>query len=251
MRLCIGTAKGIVILDPSRGGTPLMVLADPSAVWCMTQDAADPNLIYAGSTEQIRGKGTLARSTDGGRTWTGVTPPLAREEEVWSIAASPAVEALSDGVYEDIHPVAGDSRDSRRLYATTGGGFYLSNNAGKSWDRVTRGLNRTYTIPLLVSAPDRDDLFTAAAMGPPPSWRVGPTGADAMLFRSADRGESFAPISDEQNFGRGMVMRLKADPENSGFFVVCNDGAGVRASTDRSSPTTIAEKLPSAYDLPQ
>ena len=57
MRLCIGTAKGIVILDPSRNGAvPLMVLADPSAVWCMAQDCADPNLIYAGSTEQIRGK---------------------------------------------------------------------------------------------------------------------------------------------------------------------------------------------------
>ena len=30
MRICIGTAKGIVILDPARGSTPLMVLADPS-----------------------------------------------------------------------------------------------------------------------------------------------------------------------------------------------------------------------------
>ena len=63
MRLCIGTAKGIVILDPARGAIPLMVLADPSAVWCMAQDAADPNLLYAGSTEHIRGQGTVARST--------------------------------------------------------------------------------------------------------------------------------------------------------------------------------------------
>jgi photosystem II stability/assembly factor-like uncharacterized protein len=330
MRLCIGTAKGIVILDPSRSGAPLMVLADPSAVWCMAQDSADPNLIYAGSTEQIRGKGTLARSTDGGRTWTDVTPALAREEEVWSVAASPAVkdrvfigtsharlfrsddrgrvfkesdsflripgrdrwtfpppphiphvrsiafdphepttmyvgveeggifrsrnegaafETLNDGLYEDIHTVAVDSRDSRRLYATTGDGFYLSQNAGRSWEQVRRGLNRRYTIPLLVSPPDRDDIFTAAAMGPPPSWRVGPTGADAMLFRSADRGESFTPISDEQNFGRGMLMRLKADPENGGFFAVCNDGTVMRATADGSSLATIAERLPPAYDL--
>ena len=42
MRLCIGTAKGIVILDPARGAIPLMVLADPSGVWCMAQDAVDP-----------------------------------------------------------------------------------------------------------------------------------------------------------------------------------------------------------------
>ena len=92
MRLCIGTAKGIVILDPARGGIPLMVLADPSAVWCMAQDAVDPNLLYAGSTEHIRGQGTVSRSTDGGRAWTDVTPTLGREEEVWSVAASPAVK---------------------------------------------------------------------------------------------------------------------------------------------------------------
>ena len=68
--------------------------------------------------------------------------------------------------------------------------------------------------------------------------------------RSADRGESFTPISAEQNFGRGMVMRLKPDPENSGsgFFAVCNDGTVVRASAD-GSLATIAEKLPPAYDL--
>jgi hypothetical protein len=70
-----------------------------------------------------------------------------------------------------------------------------------------------------------------------------------MLFRSADRGETFAPISSEQNFGRGMVMRLKANPENGGFFAVCNDGAVVHAAADGSSLATIAEKLPPAYDL--
>jgi hypothetical protein len=114
---------------------------------------------------------------------------------------------------------------------------------------VTRGLSRTYTVPLLVSGSDRDDVFTAAAMGPPPTWRVGSTGPDAVLFRSTDRGESFTPISIEQNFGRGMVMRLKTDPQNGGFFAVCNDGALMRANPNGSSLATIAENLPPAYDL--
>jgi len=331
MRLCIGTAKGIVILDPARGAIPLMVLADPSAVWCMAQDAVDPNLLYAGSTEHIRGQGTVARSIDGGRTWTDVSPALGREEEVWSIAASPAVkdlvyvgtsharlfrsedrgrtfkecdgflkipgrdrwtfpppphiphvrsiafdphepstmyvgveeggvfrsrdggstfETLNDGIYEDIHTVAVDPRDSRRLYATTGDGFYLSLNAGRSWEPITQGLTRSYTIPLLVGTPDSERIFTAAAMGPPPTWRVSPAGPDAILFRSDDRGESFTAVSAEQGFGRGMLMRLRSDPQNGGgFFAVSNDGSVLRASADGLSLETIAEKLPSAYDF--
>ena len=39
MLLCVGTSKGIVILDPDRGGLPLMALADPSSIWCMAQDS--------------------------------------------------------------------------------------------------------------------------------------------------------------------------------------------------------------------
>ena len=185
-------------------------------------DPHEPSTMYVGVEE-----GGVFRSRDGGSSF----------------------ETLNDGIYADIHTVAVDPRDSRRLYATTGGGFYLSNNAGKSWEPITDGLTRSYTIPLLVSSPDSEKIFTAAAMGPPPTWRVGPTGPDAMLYRSDDRGESFTAVSAEQGFGRGMVMRLKSDPQNGGFFAVCNDGSVLRASADGLSLETIAEKLPAAYDL--
>jgi hypothetical protein len=329
MRLCVGTSKGIVILDAARG-TPLMVLADPSAVWCMAQDSADPSVIYAGSTAHVRGRGTLARSADGGRTWSDITPALAREEEVWALAASPAVkdrvfigtsharlfrsddrgrifkecdgflkipgrdrwtfpppphiphvrsiafdphdpstmyigveeggvfrsrdggsnfETLNDGLYWDVHNVAVDPRDSRRLYATTGTGFYRSVNAGKSWEQMTHGIYRSYTIPLLVHRGDNESIFTAAAAGPPPSWASRASGADAVMFRSDDRGESFDALPIEQGFGRGMVMRLKPDPEQGGFFAVSSDGTVMRSSADCTTLATVSEKLPAAYDL--
>jgi hypothetical protein len=48
---------------------------------------------------------------------------------------------------------------------------------------------------------------------------------------------------------RGMVMRMKPDPScDGGFFAVLNDG-GVIRSADGESFSTIAEKLPPAYDL--
>src|ERR1700686_347997 len=97
MHLCIGTSKGIVILDPGRARQPLMALADPSSVWCMAQDSRDPNLLYAGSVNNAqagsaRGRGALARSDDGGRSWRDITPGAVRDEEIWSVATPPDSE---------------------------------------------------------------------------------------------------------------------------------------------------------------
>ncbi|HYB91919.1 MAG TPA: hypothetical protein VEC38_12840 [Candidatus Binataceae bacterium] len=328
MRLCVGTSKGIVILDPRKGPTPLMALAEPLAVWCMAQDAADPNVIYAGASTRSHGAGTLACSADGGKSWTHITPATARDEEVWAVAASPVVkdqlfagttharlfrsddrgrsfiecvaflkipgrerwtfpraphvphvrsiafdpkvpalmyvgveeggvfrtrdggrsfEPLNDGLYFDVHTVAVDARDSHRLYATTGGGFHLSEDGGASWRQITNGINRKYTVPLLVLGADADAIFTAAAAGPPPTWAAGPAGADAIMFRSADRGLSFAPVPADHVWGRGMVMNLRRDPEGGGFFGVINDGTVIRSNG--TGVHAIAEKLPPAYDL--
>ncbi len=296
----------------------------------MSQDCADPSVIYAGATEHVRGRGTLSRSIDGGRSWTDITPAAAREEEVWAVGASPAVkdqvfvgtsharlfrsddrgrsfrecaaflkipgrdrwtfpppphiphvrsisfdphspstmyvgveeggvyrsrdggatfESLNDGLYDDIHTVSVDARDSRLLYATTGNGFHRSDNGGASWRRITDGIDRTYTVPLLIVGGDSATIFTAAAAGPPPTWSVGHAGADAMLFRSDDQGRSFAPIPTEHVWGRGMVMRLRRDPEGTAFFGVTNDGYVIRATDRCATVTAIAEKIPPAYDM--
>jgi photosystem II stability/assembly factor-like uncharacterized protein len=334
MRLCVGTSKGIVILDPARGSTPLMVLADPSPVWCMAQDCVDPAVIYAGANAVLsRGRGAFARSLDGGRTWTDATPAGAREEEIWALAASPNIagqvfigtshgrlfrsddrgrnfhelsaflkvpgrerwsfpppphiphvralafdpqtpstmyvgveeggvfctrdggasfEVLNSGLYEDVHTVAVDPNDPRRLYATTGRGFYLSENAGGSWRHIKEGLNRTYTVPLMLSGGGHPAIYTAAAAGPPPTWSAGARGADSVIFRSVDRGESFEIIDRGFGVQRGMVMRFRAASDGTGqFFGVGTDGTVTRgaANGETSPPQPIAEKLPPAYDL--
>ena len=328
MRLCVGTSKGMILLDPNRGGTPLLVLADPvSACWCMTQDAVDPGVIYAGTI--ARGRVVLARSIDAGRTWVDISPPLAREEEVWALAASPAVkdqvwvgtsharlfrsdnrgrtfgecdaflkipgrdrwsfpppphiphvrsiafdprspatmyvgveeggvfrtrdggrsfESLNSGLYEDVHTVAVDPRDGRRIYATTGRGLHVSNNGGDSWRRVTAGISRSYTVPLLVRGPDGETIYTVAAAGPPPRWMVAPSGADALLFRSDDRGEHFTELEGKA-WGRGMVMSLRADPETGGFFGASNSGQVIRGGHNGDGVVAIADQLPPANDL--
>ena len=334
MRLCIGTSKGIVILDPARGSTPVMVLADPSPVWCMAQDAEDPGCIYAASNDLVaHGRAVFARSADAGRTWTEMTPQHAREEEIWAMAAAPQVagqlfigtshgrllrsddrgrsfheltaflkvpgrerwsfpppphiphvrsisfdptlpalmyvgveeggvfrthdggqsfESLNSGLYDDIHTVAVDPSNSRRLYATTGRGFYVSSNAGKSWRQVKAGFNRSYTVPLLVIGHENPEIFTVAAATPPPMWRVGIRGADSVMFRSDDLGESFHIVERGAAVQRGMVMRFRAVPGGDGeFFGVADDGTVTHgiANGEESAPAIVIEKLPPAYDL--
>jgi hypothetical protein len=333
MRLCVGTSKGIVILDPARGGTPVMALAEPSAIWCMAQDAGDPNVIYAGANGFMvsgRGHGALARSRDGGRNWTDITSGLGTDEDLWALGTPPgrpgeifagisrarifrstdqgqrfrectafqkvpgrdrwtfpppphvphvrsisfdpnhsstmylgveeggvfrsrdlgeSFEPLNKGIYTDIHTIVVDPANSRRLYATTGGGFYLSEDAGTSWRHITEGLNRRYTVPLLVNAEGGSAIYTAAAAGPPPSWSR-PAGADAQFFRSDDHGRSFRPIVTDGGGMRSMVMRLRDDPSSPGaFFGVMNGGEVIRSDSAGESVAAITDKLPPAYDL--
>lgn len=338
MRLCVGTAKGIVILDPERGATPLMVSADPPSVWCMAQDCADPNLLYAGAIHNAqagsaRGKSSLAASDDGGRTWRDITPGNARDEEVWALAASPtrpgevfvgtsharifrseergfgfrectaflklpgrerwtfpqpphvphvrslsfdprnpdhiyigveeggafrsrdhgvSFEPLSQSIYADIHCIAADPVNSQKLYATTGGGFYISTTGGSSWAQV-RGMSRSYTVPLLVRRGASATVYTAAAGGPPPTWTMDQLGADSLLFRSTDRGSSFTAIaSADGNVHpmRGMVMRLVAHPaDDCVLFGALSDGGVLKIDEREETISVVAEKLPPAYDL--
>jgi hypothetical protein len=336
MRLCVGTSKGIVILDPARGRVPLMVVAEPCSVWCIAQDCEDPNLLYAGSVHDAhmgnaRSRGALARSIDGGRIWSDITPGMARDEDVWAIATPsdrpgevfigtsharimkseqggqnfrecmaflklagrdrwtfpppphiPHVrsikfdprnsstfyvgveeggvfrsrdgggtfEPLNHGIYSDIHSIEIDAEDPNRVYATTGRGFYYSESAGGSWQHVN-GLNRSYTVPLLVQP---GAIYTAAAAGPPPTWSMGSVGADALMFRSHDHGRSFQPLTLTEGGAspmRAMVMHLRRDPAGSDedFFALFTDGSIVRMNEHGENLQLIADRLPPVYDL--
>ncbi|HLW69135.1 MAG TPA: hypothetical protein VKS22_00790 [Candidatus Binataceae bacterium] len=336
MRLCVGTAKGIVILDPDRGATPRMVSADPPSVWCLAQDCAKPNLLYAGSIHNAqagsaRGKGALALSDDGGRSWRDITPGIARDEEVWALAAAPdrsgevfvgasnarllrsedagrsfreclgflklpgrdrwtfpqpphiphvrsisfnphdantiyvgveeggafrsrdrgrSFEPLSQNIYADIHCLAADRNDPHRLYATTGGGFYVSTTGGAAWT-LLKGLGRPYVVPLLPLP--GGIIYTAAAGGPPPTWSMDQIGANALMYRSTDHGVSFTPIAQADGNvypTRGMVMRLIAQPGDERIlFGALSDGTVIRMDERDDTVAIVAEKLPPAFDL--
>jgi len=107
------------------------------------------------------------------------------------------------------------------------------------------GLERRYTVPLVVSQQRPDRLYTAAAAGPPPSWRPG---ANAALYRSDDGGEHWIRLE------RGlppqfdvMVRQIVIDDAGSVFIAA---GPELFASQDAGdSWQRLAEGLPTVQAL--
>lgn len=207
MRLCAGTAKGIVIIDPAHGGRPLMALADPPSVWCMARDFGDPNLLFAGAAHNAlagsaRGRASLARSTDGGRSWTDITPGAAREEEVWAVAAAPG-------------------RSGTVYIGTSRARLFRSENAGASF--------RECAAPR--RPPARDRFGAAAARASIRAIRFSPRDSSVIhvvleaagVFRSTDGARSFEPL---QRPAAEEFHDLAIDPGDPSRMVVAT-GAGV------------------------
>ena len=57
-------------------------------------------------------------------------------------------ERLSERLYWDVHTV---TPAGLRLYATTGRGFYRSDDGGRHWRHLMSNLERRYTVPMVVS----------------------------------------------------------------------------------------------------
>jgi photosystem II stability/assembly factor-like uncharacterized protein len=107
------------------------------------------------------------------------------------------------------------------------------------------GLERRYTVPLVASQQGPDRLYTAAAAGPPPSWRQG---ANAALYRSDDGGEHWGRL--EQGLPPQfdvMVRQIAVDDAGSVFIAA---GPELFASHDAGdSWQRLAQGLPTVQAL--
>jgi hypothetical protein len=145
-----------------------------------------------------------------------------------------------------VHSLAVDPSDSRRLYATTGRGFYRFESKGASWKFAGSGVSRPYVVPLLVDA--GGIIYTAGAAGPPPSWMA--QGADAMFFVSGDGGHSFTPMPGADGIGRGMVMALlQSEQCRDDLFAVTTDGKLLRLRPREGEIAELTSNLPPAYAM--
>jgi len=233
MRLCVGTSKGIVILDADRVGAPLMVLADPASIWCMAQDCRDPNLIYAGATAFTfmgcsREAAVLSRTLDGGRTWTSITPRITRDEEIWSIATPP-------------------DRPDEVYIGTARARLFKSVDRGRNFDECRSFLD--------VPGRDRWSFPVPPHLPHVRSINFDPSNASTLyvaveeggVVRSRDRATSFELIS------RGVdpdVHCIAADPHDSKLLYAATGGGFYRSENAGAAWRRAAVGLIRSYTVP-
>jgi photosystem II stability/assembly factor-like uncharacterized protein len=152
--------------------------------------AGNPRLLYAAT-----GSGGLFKTINGGVTWQ-------------AIFEHPETISIGDIALDPKHPDTvwvGTGEANVRNSVSIGGGMYLTNDGGKTWEH--RGLDRTMTISRVALDPRDPRRIFVAAVGDP----FGPN-PERGVFLSTDSGRTWQKVLyiDSQNG----ASDLDIDPSN-------------------------------------
>lgn len=167
--------------------------------------------------------GYILKSTDGGSSWT----------------------LLRNNIDCDVHQVAIDARDSKRILAATGGqdveagllqgrALYESSDAGGSWTPLAMEFDQDYALTVVGCPSDPTIWLSGVAKGHPGHWRGRASGADALLLRSVDRGASWTSVdvSDLSDGGRHLAIAFSFHPGAPGYVYAALSNGRLLASDD-------------------
>ncbi|HKK74763.1 MAG TPA: hypothetical protein VJ953_06815 [Saprospiraceae bacterium] len=170
----------------------------------LSMDTRDPNILYAAMWEHQRlpwkvisgGPGSgLYKSMDGGQTWTELTEGLPEEKGKMAISVSPANN-------QKVYALIESDSDQEK------GGLFVSNNAGKSWSRISadhRLVQRAwYYIEVFADPQDENTVYVLSA----------------SALRSIDGGKTWEVLSGTH----GDYHDLWINPDNPDNLCIANDG---------------------------
>ncbi len=116
--------------------------------------------------------GGLLRSDDSAETWTHIAGDDHRPQ----------------GLHPDVHSVALHPTSAERVFAPTGGGFYVSEDSGLTWEnRYEDG----YVRAVWVDSAEGNHLLLGPASGP--------SGDNGRIEESHDGGRSWQPLTERQS----------------------------------------------------
>ncbi len=191
----------------------------------LSMDLSDPNILYAAMWEHQRlpwkvisgGPGSgLYKSMDGGETWKEMTEGLPEEKGKMAIAVS---QANPQKVYALIE---GNSEEEK-------GGLFVSNNAGKSWSRVSKDhrlVQRAwYYIEVFADPRNENTVYVLSA----------------PALRSIDGGKTWERLSGTH----GDYHDLWINPDNPKNLCIANDG-GAAISFNQGKSWSTQSNMPTA-----
>ena len=165
----------------------------------LAHDPAMPRRLYAG----IEVGGMLISENDG-HDW------------------EPANEGLTD---MDIHEVLPSAANPGMLYLACGESCFRSPDGGRHWQNFSP---ETHDYGTSVAEDHKGTVYAGCAKGRPFNW-IREEGADAAIFRSADKGATWEKLADHI---KGGVMHMCPAPDGRGMIAGTSDGSLLRIDDD-------------------
>jgi Sortilin, neurotensin receptor 3, len=230
---------GVYRSTDAGGSFQFVGLAETHDIPRLAVDPRDPDVCYVAAAGHLWGwnpERGIFKTRDGGKTWDHV---LAIDDKTG------ACDVVIDPKQPNTVYAAMYAR-RRTPWSYTGtseeGGIYRSDDAGRSWKKLTQGLPpRTGRIGLALFPKDPRILYAVVesdwgGSGRDPFENRSPSGG---LFRSEDRGDTWTRIN-EASFRPFYFSRVAIDPENDqriyipGWDVGISDDGGrtIRRSSD-------------------
>lgn len=185
--------------------------------------------------------GGIMRTEDGGENWVLGLP----------------------GENPDLHMMTAHPAKPEVLFASTGygrldgvaemvegnAGVFRSGDYGLSWQYAWKGITPRYSRPMCIDPRAPYGLTIASAPTAFSSYKDD-AGAQAMLFRSEDEGESWRSICDDAHSpSRANIHGLEPDPDVAGGVVIGTDTGEVWRVSNDSQWTPLANGLPAVLSV--
>jgi photosystem II stability/assembly factor-like uncharacterized protein len=208
-------------------------------VHALAQAPSDSHILYAGTLEGV------FRSSDGGATWTQISPPDSHEiHEIESLAVDPGnpdtVYAgtwhlpwkTSDGgktwrnikqgliVDSDVFSIIVDPEHSHTVYLSACSGIYKSENAGTLFRKIQGIPTEARRTRSLMQDPEKREVVYA--------------GTTEGLFKTVNAGKTFERMTDADV----VVNAVYVDPGDSNRVLLATDRSGVLTSQDGGATFT-------------
>ncbi len=212
-------------MDGGLSWVPLSDLLPAIGISALAMDPANPDTLYAGTGEwyagdSIRGAG-IFKTTDGGATWT-------------------LLPGTTTQFFYYVNKIVLSPNDSRRVYAATWDGIFLSPDAGATWQMVLDRRGPLAGCQDLVIRTDRtaDYLFAACGAEGSPDPAIfrnvdaaGP-GTWELVFTAEDMGRtSLALAPSNQETVYAAVSSVSAGEWEHGLLGVYRSTAGGEADS--------------------